>query len=105
METDPKFFDRADAHIHLSNDQVAESSRGKVSASMLYAAARFNAWVSACRFDSGSEMAAMKEETLQYFVTEYRRMLEENLDDYIEHHDSYLKGNAANEGRGAQSPE
>ena len=77
METDPKFFNRADAHIHLSNDQIGESSRGKVSAPMMYATARFNAWVSACGFKSGTEMAQEREKTLDYFVTEYRKMLSE----------------------------
>jgi len=90
--TDPKFYDRADEHIHLSNDQSSEASRGTVSASMMYATARFNAWVSACGFGSGAEMAAAKDETLEYFVTQYRKMLEENLDDYIRNHDRYMKG-------------
>ena len=91
METDPKFFDRADAHIHLSNEQMGEAARGKVSASMMYAAARFNAWVSACGFDSGVEMAQAKRETLEYFVAEYRKMLEENLDEYIEKFEQHMK--------------
>ena len=85
METDPKFYERADAHIHLANDQIGEITRGKVSASMLYATARFNAWVSACGFASGNEMAKARGETIDYFVAEYRKMLEENLDDYIAH--------------------
>lgn len=68
METDPEFFDRADAHIHLSNEQIGDVTRGKVSASMMYATARFNAWVSACGFASGPEMAAARKETVDYFV-------------------------------------
>ena len=43
---DPKFYDRADAHINLSNDQLKDINPGKVSASMMYATARFNAYVS-----------------------------------------------------------
>ena len=40
------FFDRADAVIALANRQVGEGvPRGDVSASTLYAAARFNAYV------------------------------------------------------------
>jgi hypothetical protein len=48
-ETDEMFYRRADAHIDLANEQVADASRGKVSASFMYAVARFNSWVSACR--------------------------------------------------------
>jgi hypothetical protein len=42
-------------------DQMRDTSRGKVIASMMYATARFNAWVSACGFDAGREMAEEKE--------------------------------------------
>jgi hypothetical protein len=100
METDPKFYDRADAHIHLSNDQMSEMSRGKVSASMMYATARFNAWVSACGFESGSEMNEAREKMLEYFVAEYRKMLEENLDDYIANFEPYMKAKSANDAKG-----
>ena len=84
--TDEGFYDRADAHIHLSNDQLkAVDSEGKVSASMLYGTARFNAWVSALGFSSGEQMAEAREQTLAYFTEQYRLMLEDNLDDYIKH--------------------
>lgn len=43
---DTKFFERADAHIHLSNAQLADINPDKVSASMMYATARFNAYMS-----------------------------------------------------------
>lgn len=90
QEKDDRFFDRADAHIHLSNDQLAEVSRGKVSASMMYGLARFNAWVSASGFESADQMRSAKAETIQYFSTEYVKMLEENLDDYIDNFDQYM---------------
>ena len=89
--TDPKFYERADAHIQLSNDQLAQvDSPGKVSASMMYAITRFNAWVSACGFSSGEQMAAAREETLKYFCEQYRLMLEENIDDYISNFAKYM---------------
>lgn len=92
QEVDDEFYERADAHIHLSNDQINEkTTRGKVSASNMYATARFNAWVSACGCNNGQEMAKSKQETLDYFVTEYRKMLEENLDDYIENFEAYIR--------------
>ena len=89
---DERFYERADAIIHLANGQSDHTGRGKVSASLLYAAARFNAYVSACGFASAEEMRAAKQETLAYFAREYRVMLEENLDDYIEHFDRYMGG-------------
>jgi len=92
QEVDNAFYERADAHIHLSNGQITEEiGKGKVSASNMYATARFNAWVSACGWNSGQEMAEAKQETLEYFVREFRKMLEENLDDYIENFESYMQ--------------
>lgn len=89
-KTDDKFFERADAHINLSNEQLTNTTNGKVSASMMYSTARFNAWVSAMGFYNGQEMKDAKEETVNYFVKEYKQMLEENLDDYIANYDDYM---------------
>ena len=90
-DVDKEFFERADAYITVANEQAAEVNRGKVSASMMFATARFNAWVSASGVDSGDELASVKEEAMEYFVSEYRKMLDENLDEYIEHFDDYMK--------------
>ena len=90
-ELDPTFFERADAVIDLANGQLAEVTIGTVSASTLYAAARFNAWVSAAGWSSAEEMAAAKDETIAYFVEQYRAMLTENLDDYIANFDRYMR--------------
>lgn len=91
-ELDPTFFDRADAHIHLSNSQLADITPGKVSASMMYATARFNAYVSWIGFENAADMAGQRDETVGYFVDQYRIMLEENLDDYIDNFERYLSG-------------
>lgn len=91
-ETDDNFFNRADEHIHLSNDQMQEASMGKVSASMMYSVARFNAYVSACSFKSAEELRSSKQEMINYFLPEYEKMLSENLDDYIENFEAYFGG-------------
>ena len=57
----------------------------------MYALARFNAWVTACRSASAAEMKAAKEETMGYFVSQYRAMLSDNLDEYADDFDSYTK--------------
>ena len=94
QDIDDEFYERADAHIHLSNSQITDKIvSGKVSASFMYSVARFNAWVSACGWSSGKEMAASKEETIEYFVTEYRIMLEENMEDYISNFEKYMQIN------------
>ena len=57
---------------------------------MMYSVARFNAWVNACGFNNGKEMEAAKEETLRFFSEEYKKMLKENLEDYITNFDNYM---------------
>ena len=94
-QLDDAFYERASAHIQLSNDQLDEASREMVNASMLFAAARFSAFISAGGFPSGEAMATKRHETLEYFVSGFRQMLEGNLDAYIKNFDSYMKSDPA----------
>ncbi|AZF37797.1 hypothetical protein C4J88_3018 [Pseudomonas sp. R4-39-08] len=88
---DKAFYDRADAHINLSNEQLREfRDLGKVSASMMFGTTRFNAWVSTRNFKSGEEMAQAREAMLKYFCEQYRMMLEDNLDDHINNFSKYM---------------
>ena len=96
---DPTFFDRADAHIHLSNSQLAGIDPGKVSASMMYATARFNAYVSWIGFRYAADMAGQRDETIRYFTEQYRLMLEDNLDDYIKNFETYRNTPGGGTGR------
>ena len=89
QNVDPTFYDRADAHIRLSNDQIEDIGAGKVSASMMYATARFNAYVSWLGFTKASEMAKARDEIVEYFVEQYQVMLQENVDDYIRNFERY----------------
>ncbi|WP_208023783.1 DUF3144 domain-containing protein [Duganella aquatilis] len=42
QQTDDHFYNHADAHIHLANEQLSDATSGIVSASFMYAASRFN---------------------------------------------------------------
>ena len=64
------------------------SLAGKVSASFMFALTRFNSWICAT---GKEELLKAKEENIEYFVTQYRNMLEENMDDYIANFDKYMK--------------
>jgi hypothetical protein len=90
-DTDEKFFNRADAHINLANEQLADIARGKVSASLMFAAARYNAWVSATDLQSSTELQNRRDELVDYFLSQYRSMLEHNFDNYIAQYDDYMK--------------
>ena len=90
-EFDDAFYARADAHINLANEEAEEASHEAVNASMMFASARFSAFLSARGFKSGEAMAAKRDETVEYFVAGFRQMLEGNLDAYIRNFDAYLK--------------
>ncbi len=98
-QIDDEFYDRADAHIQLANEQLSRTAaRGTVSASFMYGVARFNAWICACGRKDAQEMGESKAESIDYFVAQYRKMLEENFDDYIEHFDRYMKSSGNQKG-------
>src|SRR5687768_8768870 len=87
---DDEFYNRADAVIHLANAQLESADRGQVSASCMYGTARFNAWITACGCGAESELSNAREKTVEYFVNQYRAMLEEHLDDYIKNFATYM---------------
>jgi hypothetical protein len=83
-EVSPEFWERADEVIALSNEQAEKYDIGKVSSSTLYAAARFNAFNVASSASDVEEMKKDKDEAIRYFTEQYRKMLTENLDEYME---------------------
>lgn len=91
QQMDKDFFKRTDAFIKVANELTSEHEVGKVSASMLYAAARFNAFIVASSAKDKAEADRNKVEAIEYFTNQYRNMLLANMDDYIEKYDDYLK--------------
>ena len=81
--TPKEFFDRADEIIKVANAQLRDEQRSKVSASTLYAAARFNAFISAASYSDGDQMARDLTEISDYFVEQYKKMLDEHLEDFV----------------------
>ena len=91
QKMDKDFFKRTDAFIKVANELTSEHDIGKVSASMLYAAARFNAFIVASSAKDKAEADRNKVEAIEYFTNQYRSMLMANMEDYIEKYDDYLK--------------
>lgn len=91
QNADKGFYERANTYINLANDQLQHDIQGKVSASFSYASARFSASLTASGYKTRDEMLAHRDENVEYFLREYRLMLEEHMDDYIKNFDSYMK--------------
>jgi hypothetical protein len=88
---DKEFWKRADEVINLANEQCKKDSTGKVSSSTLYAAARFSAFVVATTAGDVEGIKKDRDKAIKYFTDQYEKMLIENLDDYIENHEKYIK--------------
>lgn len=87
---DEPFYHRADALIQLANEQLKDTPREQVCASIMFAAARFNAWTNACDIQSSEQMALHRDQAIAYFAEQYRLMLEHHMDDYIAGFDKYM---------------
>ena len=87
------FFDRANAIIQVANDhnQDPEIKTGEISASFMYALTRYNAWFGSTGFKTAEQMQLKKAEMMKYYVDEYTKMLEGNMDDYIANFDEYRR--------------
>ena len=89
-EKDKEFYEMADAFIAVANGHSGKVEQGKVSATFLYAAARFNTFLVASASDSAKEFASRREEAIEYFMSEYKKMLEEHFTDYTNNFDTYI---------------
>lgn len=87
---DDKFWKRADAYIHVANEQSDQAKLGEVNASFTYACARFNAFTITSEAPSAQALKDAKARALEHFTAEFRKMLEDNLDDHIAHFDQYF---------------
>lgn len=89
---DEKFYERADGFINLANQAVSneEANAGQIANSLMFAASRFNAWVTAAGYQKGDDLAKEKEAILEFFTEQYKLMLSENIDSYVNNFNEYL---------------
>ncbi|WP_338726933.1 DUF3144 domain-containing protein [Shewanella baltica] len=74
-------YELADQFIALANQlSQQESDVGKVGTALRFAAARFNAFEAAIK---SADLGAEKESALEWFSSEFKEMLSDNLDDHI----------------------
>ena len=91
QDIDDEFYARADAHIDLANEQINPSvGRGRVSASFMYGMARFSVFICASNCESKEEFLSERSAAIDYFIDQYRKVLEENYEDYAENYEEYM---------------
>ena len=70
------FFDMADRFLAVANGLTEDAPVARISAAMMYATARFNAFLAQTQ---GLPPGEVDDETVRYFRAEYEKMLRENL--------------------------
>ena len=85
---DKEFYELAAEHITLCNTHMGKVQPAKVSAAMLFAASRFNAFVIMAASENKAEMLAQKEAAIAFFLNEYETNLRENIDEHLKRYDN-----------------
>ena len=88
---DKEFWDRAEAIIAVANEQSSSVPASDVSASLIYAAARFNSYVVASMSTDVENLKKDKQKAVAYFSKQFRKMLAANIDDYINNYNDYIE--------------
>ena len=87
---DTAFLPRVNAIVNLANDQCDTNHPNEVGASTMFAAARFNAFLLAKTTGGADSMSLEKERALDYFTEQFRKMMADNLDDFINNYDKFM---------------
>jgi hypothetical protein len=87
VQRDKQFWDMADSFIGLANTHLNAEKPSRVSASALFAASRFNAFVIATATESKAQLITEIEAAIAYFLGQYESMLRENLDEHLARYD------------------
>lgn len=90
-DRDDKFWEMTDKFINLANEQCEENKNGQVSTSLLFSAARFNAFMFASTTKDVTELLKDKDLAIEYFTKQYKDALTENLNDYEKNYNDYVE--------------
>ncbi len=71
------FYEQVDRFIDLANELTGDHNTSRVSAIILFAAARYNAH---CLLALDPDAKENREAAVSYFVEQYSKMLEDNID-------------------------
>ena len=83
------FWKVADSFITYANSQN-DIDRSVVSAGFSYSSARFNAFVIASQCGNKEAFEAEKDAAIDYFLSQYKLALTENVADYSVNFDKYI---------------
>jgi hypothetical protein len=79
MSYPPEFLKLVDRFIHLANELAEVEGGGEVSAAILFAAGRYNAF----NFLSQNGAEEDRERAIEFYVSEYRKAVVSNLEGVV----------------------
>jgi hypothetical protein len=79
MPYPPEFLQLVDKFIHLANELAEGGNDGEVSAAILFAAGRYNAF----NFLSHNGNEEDRDSAVEFYVSEYRKALVSNLEGVV----------------------
>ena len=79
---DTEFYELADKFINAANEECDKKVPSFVGSSMLFAAARFSAFIVASQAQDKAAYEAEVERATEFFTGEFDRMLKQNLENY-----------------------
>jgi hypothetical protein len=79
MPYPPEFLQLVDKFIHLANDLAEDGMDGEVSAAILFAAGRYNAF----NFLSRNGCDEDRDNAVEFYVSEYRKALVSNMEGVV----------------------
>lgn len=82
VDKNKQFRQFADAFIDVANNHIDSSDSSFVSSSMVYGTARFCSFVVASGCDNEEHLEANRDEAIEFYTNEFKRMLSENIDEY-----------------------
>lgn len=77
-----QFISMADSFIDLANQHCDDSHNALVNASLLYASARFSAFLTASVAESKEAYETSIDSAVDYYTQEYKKMLNEHMEQY-----------------------
>ena len=80
-EENPSMYDLANQFINLANEMAKKDQSGTAGTAIRYAAARYNVFEASLQSD---DLAKEKEAIIDKFTADYRKMMDTNIDQYIE---------------------
>ena len=79
---DKEFYTLADKFIDIANNECEGKEPSFVGSSMLFATARFSAFVVASQAQDKESYEAELDRATEFFTAEFDRMLKQNMEDY-----------------------